>query len=406
MSHSNRSPIEYRLRFPDLAGHRIHVQMHIRQPDPEGQLLFLPAWIPGSYLIRDFARHIERIQAHCNDHPVDTFKQGDHEWRCAPCPGPLTIDYVVYAWDLSVRAARVDQQYAFFNGTSVFLWTPNHAQSAHVVVLEAPASQPEWQVYTSMPCATEHPEEAQRHHFGAYQAPDYDALIDHPFLLGTPLVSSFEVHGATHELIFTQPVPELDLARIQRDVAQICQAQIEFFEPETAAVPFLDSAERYCFISLVTENGYGGLEHRSSTALMFPRHQLPTTAQADEKVSEGYQSFLGLVSHEYFHTWNVKRIKPAAFSPYPLTRPAHTELLWVFEGFTSYYDDLFTYRSGVVSKRAYLDRLEKIISHVHKGSGRFKQSVAQSSYDAWTRFYKQDENSPNAMVSYYTKGRS
>lgn len=404
MTHPASSAIAYTLSFPDLAGHRIHITMDIAQPDPQGQQFFLPAWIPGSYLIRDFSRQIEQIQAFANGHPVNISKKGDHEWVCAPCSGPLQLKYVVYAWDLSVRAARVDDNYAFFNGTSVFLGAHGQEDAPHTVTLEAPAQHPDWQVYTSLPCASDHPQAAQRHQFGAYAAPDYDALIDHPFLLGTPLVSTFEVHGALHELIFTQPVPDLDLPRITADVKKICATQIEMFTPEQPQAPFLDSADRYSFITLVTEDSYGGLEHRSSTALMIPRHQLPTTAQAERPVSKGYQSFLGLVSHEYFHTWNVKRIKPSAFSPYDLLRPNHSHLLWVFEGFTSYYDDLFVWRAGAIDKRAYLDRLEQIIEHVYRGSGRFKQSIAQSSYEAWTRFYKQDENSPNAIVNYYTKG--
>lgn len=396
--------IEYHLSFPDLAGHRIHVKMTIPKPDPQGQRFFLPAWIPGSYLIRDFSRQIEEITASSNDHPVDIQKYKDHEWVCAPCNGPLTLEYVVYAWDLSVRAARVDDHYAFFNGTSVFLAAKGHTQNKQVVILQAPSQHPDWQVFTSLPCAKEHSQAAQRHQFGAYIAKDYDALIDHPFLLGQPIVSTFHAHGALHELVFTQPVPNLDIERVTADVKQICEAQIELFEPEDKYVPFLDSADRYTFITLVTENSYGGLEHRSSTALMIPRHNLPTKSQADQPVDEGYQSFLGLVSHEYFHTWNVKRIKPAAFSPYNLLKPNHTYLLWVFEGFTSYYDDLFVWRSGVISQRQYLNRIEKIINHVYQGSGRFKHSIAQSSYDAWTRFYKQDENSPNAISNYYTKG--
>lgn len=404
MSQNNLDAIEYKLSFPDLAGHRIHVQMTIPAPQPQGQKLFLPAWIPGSYLIRDFARQIERISAHANGHPVDIRKITDHEWQCAPCTGPLTLSYVLYAWDLSVRTARVDNQYAFFNGTSVFLGAAGHEDRTHHMVLTAPNTQSQWQVYTSMPCAQAHPQAAQRHGFGAYEAHDYDALIDHPVLLGEPVVSTFTAYGGLHELVFTTPVPGLDLERITQDVEKICRAQIELFEPEQPEAAFLDSADRYTFITLVTENSYGGLEHRSSTALMIPRRNLPTKSQAQAPVDADYQSFLGLVSHEYFHTWNVKRIKPAVFSPYDLLRPNHTHLLWVFEGFTSYYDDLFTWRAGTISKRSYLDRLQKIITHVHQGAGRFKQSIAASSFDAWTRFYKQDENSPNAIVSYYAKG--
>jgi predicted metalloprotease with PDZ domain len=155
-------------------------------------------------------------------------------------------------------------------------------------------------------------------------------------------------------------------------------------------------------MTMVTGDAYGGLEHRASTALMAARKDLPTLGQ--KKAPEGYQTFLGLVSHEYFHTWHVKRIKPAVFAPYDLSQETHTRLLWIFEGFTSYYDDLMLLRSGVISESEYLQTLGKQISGVHATPGRHKQSVAESSFDAWSRYYKQDENSPNALVSYYTKG--
>ncbi|MGP1613561.1 MAG: M61 family metallopeptidase, partial [Pollutimonas bauzanensis] len=212
----------------------------------------------------------------------------------------------------------------------------------------------------------------------------------------------FEAHGAVHEMVFTGVIPKLDLERIASDAHEICAAQIEFFEPQSRQAPFLDSSDRYVFMTMVTGDGHGGLEHRASTALMASRHDLPVLGQPD--AGEGYQSFLGLVSHEYFHTWNVKRIKPARFAPYDLSRESHTRLLWVFEGFTSYYDDLMLLRAGVIEEADYLRLLGKTISNVHRSAGRYKQSVAESSFDAWTRYYKQDENSPNALVSYYTKG--
>ena len=199
-------------------------------------------------------------------------------------------------------------------------------------------------MHTSLPEARGLPGAARRHGFGLYRAPDYDALIDHPVEMGTPQVVSFTAHGAEHELVFTGVAPKLDLARIADDVRRICETQIAFFEPRTRHAPFLDSADRYVFMTMVTNDGYGGLEHRASTALMTARKDLPVLGQQGQ--GEGYRGFLGLVSHEYFHTWNVKRIKPAAFAPYDLSQPDLTRLLWVFEGFTSYYDDLLLLRSA------------------------------------------------------------
>lgn len=396
--------IQYQLRFDDVNGHRLSVRLCIPQPSPNGQVLFMPAWIPGSYLLRDFSRQVESIQAFCQNQPIQIKKIANHEWQCEPCSGPLVIDYVIYAWDLSVRSAHIDDSHAFFNGTSVFLGVQGQENHACLVDVVAPEKQRDWKVYTSMPEAVGHPQVAARHGFGMYSAPDYDALIDHPFEIGTPQYISFMAHGALHELVFTGVVPALDLERIAADVQAICAAQIELFEPETKAVPFLDSSDRYVFMTYVSADGYGGLEHRSSTALMAARSDLPTLGADKNSKSKGYQNFLGLVSHEYFHTWNVKRIKPAAFAPYDLLRENHTELLWVFEGFTSYYDELMMWRSGTMDEKTFLDRQADTINAVMRTGGRFKQSTAESSFDTWTRFYKQDENSPNALVSYYSKG--
>ena len=235
-----------------------------------------------------------------------------------------------------MRGAHLDETHGFFNGTSVFLRVHGQEQLPCLVDL-APRGIEGWTVHTSLPEARGLPGAARRHGFGLYRAPDYDALIDHPVEMGTPQVVSFTAHGAEHELVFTGVAPKLDLARIADDVRRICETQIAFFEPRTRHAPFLDSADRYVFMTMVTNDGYGGLEHRASTALMTARKDLPVLGQQGQ--GEGYRGFLGLVSHEYFHTWNVKRIKPAAFAPYDLSQPDLTRLLWVFEGFTSYYDD-------------------------------------------------------------------
>ncbi|MBU4609555.1 M61 family metallopeptidase [Achromobacter sp. GG226] len=401
------TPIRYRLAPIDLAGHRCEVRLTIDEPAADGQIVSLPAWIPGSYLLREFARQIETIEARSGRERVALTKLDRNTWHAAPCRGPLVITCVIYAWDLSVRSAHLDQSHGFFNGTSVFLRVQGRETSPCLLELVAPdrrqtfADTP-WQVYTSLPEATGVAGAARRHGYGLYQAPDYDALIDHPIEMGTPQVARFVAHGAEHELVFTGTAPGLDLGRIAADAKRICEAQIAFFEPETRRAPFLDSAQRYVFMTQITPDGYGGLEHRASTALVCARADLPVTGRAEQ--SDGYRTFLGLVSHEYFHTWHVKRIKPALFAPYDLSRENHTRLLWVFEGFTSYYDDLMLLRSGVIDLPAYLKLVAKTVAGVERAPGRHKQSVAESSFDAWTRYYRQDENSPNALVSYYTKG--
>ena len=402
MEKTDAFPILYRLAPHDPAGHRYRITLTIQAPAPDGQRLSLPAWIPGSYLIRDFSRQIESLTAHCGNRRVAVDKIDNHTWQAAPCDGPLRVEYTVYAWDLSVRGAHLDETHGFFNGTSVFLRVHGQDHLPCLVDLAPPRGIDGWKVYTSLPEARGHTGAARRHGFGLYLAPDYDALIDHPVEMGTPQVASFTAHGAEHELVFTGVAPNLDLARITDDVRRICETQIAFFEPRGKRAPFLDSSDRYVFMTMVTGDGYGGLEHRASTALMTARKDLPVLGQQGQ--GEGYRGFLGLVSHEYFHTWNVKRIKPQAFVPYDLAQPDLTRLLWVFEGFTSYYDDLLLLRSNVITQNDYLRLLAKTITSVARTPGRHKQSVAESSFDAWTRYYKQDENSPNALVSYYTKG--
>lgn len=396
--------ITYQLSPSDPDGHRCTVVLTIPHPDPAGQWVSLPAWIPGSYMIREFSRNIESIAARAWGRRVVLDKLDKHTWRAAPCRGPLVITCVIYAWDLSVRAAHLDSSHGFFNGTSVFLRVHGQEHRPCLLDLTPPrdADRLPWKVYTSLPEAHGHPQAAPHHGFGMYRAPDYDALVDHPIEMGTPQVASFVAHGATHELVFTGLMPNLDLERIGQDIQRICATQIAFFEPRSRRAPFLDSSDRYVFMTMVTGDGYGGLEHRASTALMTSRNDLPVRGVSAQ--SEGYRSFLGLVSHEYFHTWNVKRIKPAVFAPYDLNQENYTSLLWLFEGFTSYYDDLLLLRSQGISLADYLRTLAKTINAVHAAPGRFKQSVAESSFDAWTKYYRQDENAANAIVSYYTKG--
>lgn len=391
--------LRYTVEPHDLAGHRLKITLKLAQVANPRQIVGLPAWIPGSYLIRDFARHVELIRGWHSGRWHQPVKIDDHHWAFEGCNGSLTVEIVVYAWDLSVRGAHVDDSHAFFNGTSVFLMPKGLEQAPCTVEIKRPANQRNWRVHTSMP-PTKGRLPADT--LGRFEAPNYDALIDHPFEMGTPQVIRFTACGAPHRLVFTGTVPHLDLGRIARDVKRICEAQIKLFEPTNPKAAFLDSAPEYVFMTMVTGNGYGGLEHRASTALVCARRDLPT--RHHDKPPEGYVNFLGLVSHEYFHTWHVKRIKPAVFAPYNLHRPNHTRLLWIFEGFTSYYDDLMSLRSGVIDQTTYLKQLAKTITAVHAGPGRFKQSLSASSFDAWTKYYKQDENAPNAISSYYAKG--
>jgi len=390
--------VQYTIVPIDLAGHLFNVTVTVANPAPDGQEFALPAWIPGSYMIREFARNIVRIRAEAGGVAVALTKLDKHAWRAAPANGPLTVHYEVYAWDLSVRAAHLDQTHGFFNGTSVFLRVLGQEATPHQVDIQRPgdAAARTWRVATSLP-----EQGAKRYGFGTYIAADYDELIDHPVEMGDFALATFTAHGIAHDIVISGRVPNLDMARLQADLQKICETQIAFFEPLSKRAPM----QRYVFLTLAVGDGYGGLEHRASTALICARADLPSTATPPSaEPGEGYLKFLGLCSHEYFHTWNVKRIKPATFAPYDLQTENYTPLLWLFEGFTSYYDDLMLVRAGIIGEATYLKLLGKNIGGVLRGSGRSKQSIADSSFDAWSKYYRQDENAPNAIVSYYAKG--
>ena len=387
--------VHYTIIPLDLAGHLFRVTLQLTAPNPEGQQFQLPAWIPGSYMIREFARHIVRIKASSLGKKVALSKLDKHTWQSAKLTGALTLEYDVYAWDLSVRAAHLDGSHGFFNGPSVFLCVLGQQHLPHTVEIVQPtdACAGNWRVATALPALKTRPSG-----FGTYVAENYDELIDHPVEMGDFAQISFTAHGVPHDFVLTGQVPNVDLARIAQDLEKICTRQIALFEPKSKRAPM----DRYVFLTMAVGDGYGGLEHRASTALMCNRADLPVIGQHGP--SEGYINFLGLCSHEYFHTWNIKRIKPQVFADYDLQQENYTELLWLFEGVTSYYDELMLLRSGLINEAAYWKLLSKNLNAYQRGAGQRLQSLAESSFDAWTKYYRQDENSPNAIVSYYTKG--
>ena len=390
-------PIRYSIVPKQPAAHLFEVTITVADPDPSGQRFMLPVWIPGSYMVREFARNIVTLRA-VNEagRKVRVEKTDKQTWQAAPVNGPLTLRYEVYAWDMSVRAAHLDDTTGFFNATSVFLAAVGHEDAPCLVDIQKPAGPAyrSWRVATALPEARG----TRRYGFGEYSAQNYDELADHPVTLGEFALATFKAHGVPHDIVIAGRVVALDMARLAADLKRICEAQIALFEPKSKKAP----VDRYVFMTQAVSDGYGGLEHRASTALICNRSDLPVEGRP--QTTEGYRTYLGLCSHEYFHTWNVKRIKPAAFAPYDLTRENYTSLLWLFEGFTSYYDDLILVRTGLISPEEYFALLGKVVGGVMRGSGRLKQTVAESSFDAWVKYYRQDENAPNAIVSYYTKG--
>ena len=382
-------PLQYRITPKDPGAHLFEVRVSVGEPHPAGQAFSIPAWIPGSYMIRDLARQVIAIHAESDGQHVELTKTDKSTWQADPCESALTVTAEIYAYDLSVRGAYLDTNHGFFDGACVFPAVIGQEDSECQLEIAPPAKGRDWRVATSM-----RPLDAAQYAFGSYIADDYAELIDHPVQMGNIHIGEFDVCGIPHA-IAVRGHTHFDMARICHDLAKLCEAQIDFIgQPE--------NLDRYLFLLTVTEEGYGGLEHRWSSSILCGRDDLPR--RGETKVTEEYRKFLGLCSHEYFHLWNVKRMKPERFTPYDLRSEVHTGLLWVFEGITSYYDDLFLARSGLISAESYLELLARTITRVQRTRGRLRQNLEESSFDAWTRFYKQDSNSPNAIVSYYAKG--
>jgi predicted metalloprotease with PDZ domain len=381
----------YRITPINPGAHLFEVSLVIADPDPEGQTISIPAWTPGSYLVRDFARHVVAIRTEAGGRELELTKVDKSSWQAEVCHEPITVICEIFSYELSVRGAHLDTTHAYFNGACVFPQVGGQEERVCEVEI-CPPPKPyggDWRVATSM-----RPKSAARYGFGIYYADNYDELIDHPVEIGNLLIGEFEAGGIPHA-IAVRGHTRVDMARVCRDLATLCEQHLELL----GAPKDLD---RYLFQLFVLPEGYGGLEHRWSSSLVCSRGDLPVRGESGTKSS--YRKFLRLCSHEYFHLWNVKRMKPGRFTPYDLRGESHTGLLWVFEGITSYYDSYQLLRSGLITRESYLELLAKTISRVLRARGRFRQSVEESSFDAWTKFYKPDVNTSNAVVSYYTKG--
>lgn len=380
--------LHYQIEFDDYRQHLIHVTMRfLANPNQE---LWLPTWIPGSYLIREFAKHIESVKAYDEaGRLLSIRKDQKNRWQLFNTDHELiTVEYDVYAYDLSVRGAYVDQTRLYVNPACVCLGLKDQEQSACEVELFLPEELKHFQLATGLTSKS-----LVKGRF-TLKAESYDQLIDSPFELAQQTRFSFEANAIAHEFVVSGQ-HQTNVERLKSDLTKICETEIAIF----GSAPF----KNYTFMTMATGNSYGGLEHCNSTSLITPRNDLPK-ANEPEEPSEDYQRFLGLCSHEYFHSWLVKFIRPENFAQYNLHQESYTSLLWIFEGFTSYYDDLILLRSGVISQTSYLKLLKAQMDRYLQNPGRFIQSVSESSFDAWIKFYRQDENSNNAGTSYYNKG--
>ena len=381
----------FTVSLPDPTTHRFLVRLELPDSATASQTFRLPAWIRGSYLVRDLARHVLGVQAWRDETRVEIERLDKSTLRVPAGSGALRLEYAVQAFDESVRKAFLDARRGFFNGSSLFYCPDGFRDSRFELTLERPtgAAYREWRVATSMPAV-----EIDAQGFGRYAAEDYEALIDHPVELGNFRRADFVADEVPHALIVSGRV-DADLARVTADLSKICATQRALFGGEPAL-------PQYLFLTNVVTAGYGGLEHRASTALIASRADFPKPGQV--AAHKEYRNFLGLCSHEYFHLWNVKRITAQAFQSSDLAREAYTRDLWHYEGVTSYYDDLMVLRAGIIDAPTYLDALAEQSTRLQRSPARLRQTLSDASFETWIKYYQPDENSPNANTNYYVKG--
>ena len=367
------SPVSYRVTLPHPHSHLFEVQAHF--PATTAELtVALPVWTPGSYLVREYSRHVQDLAVvGLDDKPVAWSRTDKRSIRVQAGGRPFRMNYKVYANELTVRTSHLDGSHGYFNGATLFYYCEEFRAREHRVAVLAPAG---WNVSTSL-----------KRQGSEFLAPDYDELVDAPFEMGPHTPLSFVAAGIPHRVVIWGD-PVLDTAKLTADLARVCEEEAKFF----GGLPMKD----YTFFIYATDKGRGGLEHKNSTALLYPRHGFATP--------KGWEDFLTLAAHEYFHLWNVKRIKPRAFVPFDYGKEAYTTLLWAFEGGTSYYDNLLVRRAGLMSPARYLTRLGESLTSLHSTPGRKALPLADASYLAWVKHYRPDENTGNTAISYYLKG--
>ena len=412
-NNNKNAEINYRFDFERFFEHLVDVTLSFTATSNAPEL-WLPAWIPGSYLMREFARNITAVhyQVTGGDAQSEKYrakKINKNTWQLPDVQAgqTVTVDYEVYCYDLSVRTAYVDQQRLYGNFTSLALAVEGQELTPIKANLMVPAAfladKEAHRVVLACGLTSTHLRHDDSHHdvqhsYGL-QADSYHDFIDYPFEIAEQETIDFIVHDETHQTLphkfYLSGKHHANMGRLQQDVTQICQTYLDWLGDS----PFDD----YTFMTFASGQDYGGLEHINSTSLITPRADLPKVDEPSIP-SADYQRFLGLCSHEYFHSWWVKTVRPDVMLDVDLRREAFTPLLWVFEGFTSYIDDFMLQASKVIDQASYLKLLSEQINRYYQTPGRAQQSVAESSFDAWIKLYRSDENTGNAGISYYNKG--
>ena len=378
----NASDISFTVSMPKPWTHLLEVEMRIQVPAnlnvPNESDLVMPVWTPGSYLIREYERHVQDFAAtDANGHALEWAKVNKNTWRVMTNGArQWRVTYRVYANELTVRTNELNADHAFWNNAALLMY-PDGKLSAPSTVRVVPYGN--WRVATGLPPV--------RDQANTFRAENFDILYDSPFEVSNFKQIDFTVRGVPHRIVIDGE-GNYDPQRMKADVQKIVEVEGAMF----GGVPYHD----YTFILHLRANTGGGLEHLNSTALGFRRFNFST--------ARGWQSFHSLVAHEFFHLWNVKRIRPDALGPFDYTKENYTKLLWVAEGVTDYYGNLMLRRAGLISDRNYLDSLARRIRDFQNTPGHLQMSAEEASFNAWIKEYRPDENSVNSQISYYDKG--
>ncbi|MBD2104141.1 M61 family metallopeptidase [Leptolyngbya sp. FACHB-261] len=370
--------LSYQVAMPEPQNHLFEVVLVVDGWTGAQLDLKFPVWTPGSYLVREYARNLQELRVTTSEGlPLPARKCSKSHWRIeTQGQTEIQVRYRVYANELSVRTNHLDSSHGYFNGAALFFYIPDYQDLPIRVSITPP---PGWQVTTPLPrvANTE----------TTYEAVDFDTLVDSPFEIGTHAVYPFSVRGKAHELaVWGQG--NLNPSQVIPDIQKIIEVEADLF----GGLPY----DRYLFLLHLASQGNGGLEHKDCCSLNYPRFGF--------RDRDRYYRFLNLVAHEFFHLWNVKRIRPKALEVFDYDQENYTPCLWFSEGTTSYYDQLIPLRAGIYNASHYLKLLGASITRVQATPGRHVQSLTEASFDAWIKYYRPDANSANAQVSYYLKG--
>ncbi|GAB4213163.1 MAG: PDZ domain-containing protein [Synechococcales cyanobacterium] len=370
----------YRVSMPEPWTHRFQVHWHL-EGVAAPLLVKMPVWTPGSYLVREYARHLQNLRVTQNGIPGQVEHESKNTWMISAAHYPCDLDvfYEIYAGELTVRTNHLDLSHGYFNGAALFLYTPQDRQSSLTVTIVPP--DPTWAIATALPIRS------QQEDSTTFVAASYDQLVDSPVEVGIHKRLDFQVLGKPHTWVFWGE-GDLDPATVQADTVKIVETASTLF----GGLPY----ENYLFLVHWLPDGFGGLEHRNSTSLIFNGF-----GQGDP---EHYQRFLALVAHEFFHTWNVKRLRPKALETIDYDQETYLTCLWFVEGATSYFENWLLQRAGLLTPPQWLTLLGKQITRLQLTPGRLVQSLRESSWDTWIKLYRPHENTLNSQVSYYLKG--